>query len=201
MILRRAVAPACLLLLPTIAACRTDVPATPPHPISTEVPAPAGERALDRARARHPQRVVTGLDYWFVAPKGFKPVPSARPAPKNLDVWRWTGPTRNDDGLAVTVLPPTPGDHRAQVRAWRHALKPWIVDPRVVRADEKLGSHPVIHLRGASTIGPKVLDIVLAGVNDHTYKIEFNLSSRHTQAERDAILRQVLRTWHWGLTD
>jgi hypothetical protein len=202
---RHAAAAACLLtLLPFGAACRSDVPPVAPHPLTTSVPLDDDARDLQRAREKTPRRIVEGVDYWFVAPRGFHPIPKKDPANRGLrSFWiSGTGPTA--DGIIVWVGPAT-GSYAGPEKRFRRAsiksLAQEVQEVEVIHRRKQLDGHPVLHLHGISTRGPATVDTVAVRVNDAIYAVKFQLSVYHSAAERDAIINAVIDSWHWGAPD
>lgn len=206
MISRHAAAAACLLtLLPFGAACGSDVPPVSPHPITTSVPLDTDARDLQRAREKTPRRVVEGVDYWFVAPRSFHPIPKKDPANNGLRSFWMSGTGPTADGIMVWVGPAT-GSYAGTERRFRRAsiksLAQEVEKVEVIHGGRRqLDGHPLLHLHGTSTRGPATIDTVAARVNDSIYAIKFQLSVYHSPAERNAIINAVISSWHWGAPD
>lgn len=198
MITRRLAAAASLLVLSALTpACSPDL-SPPPRSITTAVPLDKDERDLARVRHATPKRLVLGVDHWFVAPPGFRPLRPGDPLLSGQELVWTRGTGAATDAIVVWIGPQRIGSQRAQIRAWKRVLAPTVFTVEAVPTRQQLDGHPVIHLRGPSAMGPKVIDVVIANVNDRAYKIEFNLSSAESPEQRDAIIAQVLKSWHWG---
>lgn len=186
------------------AGCAAPPPPVPIHALPSASP-DADRVAYDEAMAKDPRHVSVGLGYWFVAPQEFRRIRKSNPATNGLDSFWYSGKGDTADGIMLWVGPdnrlPTEKTPRATRRIWKKSLAPWMQTVEVVPDTELLDGHEVLHFRGISPMGPKVLDVLVAYVNDVTYKIELNLSVYHSQKQRDAIRHQVVSTWHWGEID
>lgn len=203
---RRAAAAACLLTLAVLTpACGSeDFPQTPPSPLVTAVPLDKDKQALEHARKATPHRLSEGIDFWFVAPRGFRDLPKDNPARKGLQSFWVRGQGKEADGIMVWAGAATGALGRGE-RAYRRAsikiFAPSVREVEVVKRKEEMDGHKVLHLRGLSKFGPATIDVLGVRVNDALYTVKFQLWAYHPQKERDAIIGQVMRSWHWGLED
>lgn len=187
-------------------ACGDDVDANPSYtPVQpgsiTEDPE---EKADAQARAEAGDRALEGDGYWYVLPEGWKDDTrrfkrqqekldtasadtSTKEQPDNLGVW-----TALAEGRLAGPVGELAPDFRKQ-------LAKFAIDIRRVKGTQLIDGRDAVHLVGQAKLGkvPSEMHQFLVISGGQLYVITFSLRSALPAKERNALIQQVFRSWHW----
>lgn len=190
-----------------LAGCADDDPPPDYRPLpSGRSTQDAETRAENRMRREAGVRLMEGDGYWYVAPEGWRDATRRfRKIQKQLDTAAQAGvpaPGEHEDSVGIWT---TPVVGRLDVELPRLAalfakqLGTYALGVERVKGRHRIDRHPAAKLVGQARFGarPAVIEQYVTVAHRHIYVITFSLAADRTDEQQDAVVDQILGTWHW----
>lgn len=197
----------CTLAVALLAGCAPDVPETSPLPPPTAPTQDPSEKAAERAKKRAGKRLREGDGYWYVAPVGWGDATKRFAQQQGyLDSASQDGvppPGGYADSVAIKVAPAV-GQFGVMLpelsRLMARQLARYSTGVQRVRGKFRVDGHRAIKLVATPRYGskPSMLEQYVTVAYGQVYVITFTLALSLDEAEHEAIVDGVLRSWHWG---